>query len=127
MVRPVRDGPSFADRTTQTASSVAESPGDESKDITSMTTRYRAPDEVGPGNTETCGVPSAGPRFPATARAISSGSGDAHRLNSSMETWLGPERTTIWGLSTISGTETGPTETEYPAAAAAGFAGGLRV
>jgi hypothetical protein len=58
---------------------------------------------------------------------MSSGNGDAHRLNSSMKTSFGETRNTICGRSIAAGTETGPTDTEVPDAAAAGRAAGLKV
>jgi hypothetical protein len=44
-----------------------------------------------------------------------------------MKTSFGETRTTICGRSIAAGTETGPTETEVPDAAAAGRATGLKV
>jgi hypothetical protein len=49
-------------------------------------------------------------------------SGDAQRLNSSIDTWFGPVLTTICGRSTTAGIDTGPTATESFAPGAPGAA-----
>jgi hypothetical protein len=56
--------------------------------------------------------------LPATVRAISSASGDAQRLNSSIVTRFGAACTTSCGRSTAAGIDTGPTATAYRASAA---------
>ncbi len=62
---------------------------------------------------------------------MSFANGDAHRLNSSSVTWLGPVLTTICGWSTIDGIDTGPTTTDsrevFGAVASAVFAVALNV
>src|SRR5262249_20631511 len=71
--------------------------------------------------------PSIAARFSATTRAMLLARGDAHRLNSSSETWFVLTATTICGRSTASGTETGLTSTERSDDAGAGADGGAGV